>query len=201
MPVSKQTIREIAARSGISRVSQESADLLNGIVDRVLSLSFPKDASVVLQNVLERVNALAEQNNNLIRLVLDKTIQTASKEIFPVPHDTARRLIRVHAGDVKVPEDTIRTISHMIGHLLERLIVAANKLIPAGLDRKLEGKHIVELIAREDSLSLPPIGPLDKVDRKSKKSKSRKSKKSKSRKSKSKRSKKSKKSLRRRSRK
>jgi len=191
MPVSKQTIREIAARGGISRVSQESADLLNGIADRVLSLTFPKDASVVLQNVLARVTVLAEQNE-LISRVLDQTVRSASQEIFPVPHDTARRLIRVHAGDVKVPENTIRTISHMIGHLLERLILLANRLIPAGLDRKLEGKHIVQLIASLESLNLPPIGPLDKVNRKSK------SRKSKSRKSKSKRSKKS---LRRRSRK
>jgi hypothetical protein len=197
MPVSKQTIREIAARSGISRVSQESADLLNGIVDRVLSISFPKDASVVLRNVLDRVSDIAGQNG-LINVVLNKTVQSVSQESFPVPHDTVRRLIRVHAGDVKVPEITILTISHMIGHLLEELIVAANKLIPAGLDRKLEGKHIVELIAREQSLNRPPIGPLDKADRKSRKSKSKKSK---SRKSKSKRSKKSKKSLRRRSRK
>ena len=176
MPVSKQTIREIAARGGISRVSQESVDLLNGIADRVLSLTFPKDASVVLQNVLARVTVLAEQNE-LISSVLDQTVRSASQEIFPVPHDTARRLIRVHAGDVKVPENTIRTISHMIGHLLEQLILPANRLIPAGLDRKLEGKHIVQLIATLESLNLPPIGPLDKVNRKSKsrKSKSKKS--------------------------
>jgi histone H3/H4 len=176
MPISKQTIREIASKApgGISRVSQESVDLLNGIVDRVLSAVFPKDSSVVLRNLVERLTLLSDQNR-LLSDIVNQTMARVSQDTFPVPHDTVRRMIREHAGDVKVPEDTIRVISHMIEALLGMIIyTTAMQIIPAGADRKLEGKHIVEFIAGNLDINLPPFGPLDKPSRKSKSRKSKK---------------------------
>jgi hypothetical protein len=148
MPISKQTLKQIAQQvpggklsNGLSPAAEE---MINKIVDKLHALLFKKGTSAELSQVEARLAEAARQSSfidSLARRGLREAIAP-----YPVPLITIKKMIREHAGDIKVPDNTLRVMSNLLHDLLLEVLDNASRKMSSGV-AVLEAKDLKASLA------------------------------------------------------
>jgi hypothetical protein len=148
MPISKQTLKQIAQRvpdgklsNGVSPAAEE---MINKIVDKLHALLFKKGTSAELSQVEDRLRGAAAQSRLIERLARRGLVEAVAP--YPIPLITIKKMIREHAGDIKVPENTLRVMSSLLDALLLEVLDNASAKVSGGV-AILEAKDLKASLA------------------------------------------------------
>lgn len=141
MPIAKQKLKELAQSlpNGVlsNGLTDSAANELNRLVDKIHSAFFPKGSSVELASVQRRVQSALQK-------LQDAGMQiNAELCVLPnnIPLGTIKKMVREHAGDVKVPDDTLMELCGVLVALLKVVMENAAREITNGV-AVLDGKHV-----------------------------------------------------------
>ena len=177
MPIPRQVIVGLLHNQfPEASVTQEAVDLLNAIVDRIMEVLFPKNSSVVLESVKARLRAM---DNNFAADILEHMSNMEDDHVISL--ETVKKMIRMHAGDVSVPMDTLKHIEWALHVELESTVSNLINFELTEDKNKVQAKDIINYFynnedGRRSGLNASPFGPLEKAVKRGKKSKSKKSK-------------------------
>lgn len=174
MPITKKSILSILSDRDVINidVSADAVDLLNGILEKVLSPLLPKDGGVLVQQIGDRLGALGalEKRNNFYYDFRESVKEVMNKANPPISKETVKRIVRMHAGDVKVPEESLLYVGNVISNIIFKIvqgILENNELQQSLKPNAISGKDIINHIfntedGRKSGLNDEPIGPLTK---------------------------------------
>ena len=134
MPISKQKLKELAQslHGGVlsNGLTDDAAVLINSFVEKLHAKLFPKGASVELREVEARVLAL----NARLR-------PQPCQAPYAIPLVTIKKIVRVYAGDVKVPDETLIYLCGLIQDVVKGVMLNASHEIQDGV-AILNAKHL-----------------------------------------------------------